>query len=302
MIGFELSKEQNKLVKEIRGLVQGEIAPRSLEMDRRGDESFDWSLVNILARHNLTCPIIPQKFGGLGLNYLTTALVLEEIAKGCAGLSAVINTNMHAVSPILAVSSSNQQETFLPIMAGTKPGLASFALTEPNAGSDVSSISTLAEIDNNGYLIHGVKDYVLNASVASFFVIFTTISPFQGRASLRAFIVPSSTPGLSIGRTRRKAGIRYSNTSEVILNHVRITNDGVLGGDSSGSGYLILTQALDRGRALVGAASVGIAQAAYELTLNMRVPEYNLENLLLNTKQLLLNWQIWQQKLSRPAS
>ena len=220
------------------------------------------------ARHNLTCPIIPKDYGGLGLNYLTTALLLEEIAKGCAGLASVMNTNMHAVSPILSVGTNKQKETYLPLMTGATPALASFALTEPNAGSDVSSISTLAQIDKGGYVINGVKDFILNASVASFFVVFATTSPRHGRHSLRAFIIPSSTPGLSIGRIRRKEGIRYSNTSEVLLDHVRVPKDSMLGGDTSGSGYLILTQALDRGRALVGAASVGIAQAAYELALS----------------------------------
>ncbi|NLW43910.1 MAG: acyl-CoA dehydrogenase [Syntrophomonadaceae bacterium] len=268
MIGFDLTREQKRLVEKARALVREEIIPRALEIDAQGDDRFDWSFAELLAKHNLLCPTIPREYGGLELNHLTTALLLEEIAQGCAGVATVLNTNIHAASPIVLAGTREQKEAFLPLLTSSQPALAAFALTEPSAGSDVGAISSLAEPDGDEYVITGTKDYILNASVASFFTVFACVTPIRNRASLRAFIIPASTPGLTLGRVRNKVGIRYANTSEVLLDGVRVSAYSMVGGNRSGSGYLLLTQTLDRGRALVGAVAVGIAQAAYNLALN----------------------------------
>ena len=268
MISLDLTREQKRFVERLRELVREEITPKALELDAKGDDQFDWSIASLLASHNLLCPTIPTEFGGLGLNHLTTALLLEELSFGCAGVATVLNANIHAASPIILAGTKQQKESFLPLLVSSTPALAAFALTEPEAGSDVESISSLAEADGDEFLINGSKDYVLNASVADFFSAFVCIHPAHKRASLRAFIIPSTTPGLSLGRARNKIGIRYANTSEVILDQVRVSADNMIGGNRSGSGYLLLTQTLDRGRALVGAVAVGIAQAAYNLALN----------------------------------
>ena len=268
MISFDLTREQRRIVEKTRDLVREEILPRSLEIDAQGDERFDWSFAALLAKHNLLCPTIPKEYGGLGLNHLTTALLIEEIALGCAGVATVLNANIHAASPIVLAGTREQKEAFLPLLTTSEPVLAAFALTEPEAGSDVGAISSLAESDGDEYVITGSKDYVLNASVASFFTVFACVTPIRNRASLRAFIIPASAPGLSPGTVKNKIGIRYANTSEVFLDQVRVSVDNMVGGNRSGSGYLLLTQTLDRGRALVGAVAVGIAQAAYNLALN----------------------------------
>jgi len=268
MISLDLTREQKRIVEKTRALVREEITPKSLEIDANGDDQFDWSIANLLSKHNLLCPTIPKEYGGLGMNHLTTALLIEEISMGCAGVATVMNANIHAASPIVLAGTKHQKESFLPLLASTTPALAAFALTEPGAGSDVESITSSAEADGEEYVITGTKDYVLNASAASFFATFVCIPPFHNRASLRAFIIPASTPGLSLGRVRNKVGIRYANTSEILLDRVRVSADNMVGGNRSGSGYLLLTQTLDRGRALVGAVAVGIAQASFNLALN----------------------------------
>ncbi len=265
MVSLELTKEQKKLVQKTQELVREEIAPRALTLDKQGDDHFDWSLIKILSQHNLVCPTIPQEYGGLGLDHLTTALVIEEIAAGCAGLAAVVDANMHAASPIILAGTKEQKETFLAQLGSYNPAVASFALTEPQAGSDVAAVTTMAQLDGDEYIISGCKDFVLNASVASFYSVFAATNPHQKRASLRAFILPADLPGLMVGQNKHKVGLRYSNTSEVILDQVRVAGNRVVGGDRAGSGYLLLTQTFDRGRALVGATAVGIARAAYEM-------------------------------------
>lgn len=268
MINLELSKEQKRLTEKTREIVQAEIVPHALFMDQAGDDSFDWRLARALSRHNLLCPTIPKEFGGLGLSHLSAALVMEEIAAGCAGVAAVIDANMHAASPIILAGNRYQQETFLPGMTGPDAHIAAFALTEPDAGSDIGSVAAFARPTGKGYTLTGRKDYVLNASAAHFFSVFASTEQSRERASLRAFLVPAASDGLSLGEIRHKVGIKYANTSGVSFNGVLVPEDHVVGGDRAGSGYLLLMQTFDRGRALVGATAVGVARAAYEMALN----------------------------------
>lgn len=268
MINLELTCEQKKLVQITRELVNQDIRPKSLDFDQRGDTQFEWSMVNTLTEEKLICPIIPREYGGLEADYLTTALVLEEIAAGCAGLAAVIIANIHAVSPVIIAGSKQQKETFLPPQTSTTPVLASFAVTEAEAGSDLASISALAQQEEGEYVITGTKDFIFNASVANFFSVFANVNSSLNLSNIRAFIIPASSPGLTIGAVRNKVGLRYANTSEVIFKQVRIPKYNVIGGDRAGSGYLLLTQTLDRGRALVGASAVGLGRAAYEMAMD----------------------------------
>ncbi|MGE5396430.1 MAG: acyl-CoA dehydrogenase family protein [Chitinophagales bacterium] len=268
MISLELTREQKKWVETARGVVKEEISPRALELDQKGDAEFDWAPVKALAECNLVCPTVPREYGGPGLGHLTTAIVMEEIAAGCAGVAAVVAANMHAAAPIILAGTEYQKETFLVPLVLPEPSVASFALTEPEAGSDVESINAFAQFENHKYRLTGRKDFVLNASVAKFISVFAATTHQQKRSSMRAFIVPNPSSGLVIGQNRRKAGIRYANTSELILDGVEIPERNVIGGDKAGSGYLLLTQAFDRGRALVGAIAVGIARAAYEMALD----------------------------------
>lgn len=258
-----MSSEQKEIVMLVRRLVDSEIRPLAWEIDANGDDIFDWKLINILAKHNLIAPIIPREYGGRGLDYLTTSLVIEEIAAGCAGLAACLVGIIHAIIPIIVGGSEKQKETFLPKLVGPKAALMSFALTEPRGGSDLERLETLAVHQGSHYYINGVKDFIINGAVADYVTVCATTNPAYGRAGFQFFLVPACE--IKESHIRNKMGLKYANTAQLVLQNSAVSIDNVIGGE--GVGYLILTQTLDYGRALVGAIEVGIARSAYELAL-----------------------------------
>jgi len=193
-------------------------------------------------------------------------LLLEELAATCAGVAAVVTANIHAVSPIILAGTKQQKKIFLSPLSSTKPHLAALALTEPKVGSDIASISTLAVKKEGGWSISGSKDFVINGGVASFTTLFATIDPEKRRSGIMSFILPANLSGIKKGTVRRKLGIRYAHTAQLILDQVAVPDEMVIG--KRGSAYLLLMETFDRGRALAGAVSVGLARAAYEYALN----------------------------------
>jgi alkylation response protein AidB-like acyl-CoA dehydrogenase len=154
---FSLTKQQHELVLVVRELAEQEIKPYARSKNFSQNNDFDWYLVRKLGEHNLICPTVPKEYGGLGLDIFTTALVIEEIAAACPGLAAVIDTNLHAVQPLLLAATPKQKEKFLPGLTGISASLAAFALTEPSGGSDLNSMTTLAHKTSHGFLINGRK-------------------------------------------------------------------------------------------------------------------------------------------------
>lgn len=263
MIGFQMSKDQTELIAMVKELVEKKIAPQAIEMDARGDDTFDWRLAEILAQHNLIAPVIPRAYGGRGLDFQTFAMVIEEIAAGSAGLAACMVGVMHAITPIILAGSESQKERLLPPLTLPVPALAAFALTEPKGGSDIERLSTIAQLKGEDYILNGSKDYIVNGSVARFITVCATTNPRSGRAGLRFFVVPGEEIKNKI--TRNKLGIKYTNTAQLMFDGNSVPSDNVIGNE--GSGYPLLTQTLDYGRALVGAIEVGIARAAFQIAL-----------------------------------
>lgn len=263
MIGFEMTREQGDLVKETVHLLQEEIAPSVLDMDNKSTGTFDWSYAEILARHNLLNPLIPEEYGGRGLDFITTALIIEEIAAVCAGLAACMVGSMHALLPIMIAGSEQQKQRFLPLYTRPQPALAAFALTEPKGGSDIEILQTTVQQDKGSWVINGVKDYVVNGAIANYITVCSNDGSGR-RASHRFLAVPGQDAVVS--QLRRTLGIRYTNTAQLQFQDVRVPADYLIG--EHDSGYLLLNQTLDLGRALIGAIEVGIARAAYELVLN----------------------------------
>lgn len=273
---LSLSKQQNELVYLVRQLVQQEIRPLCLPVNPSENQKFDWSVVKVLSKHNLVCPTIPEEYGGLGLDYFTTALIIEEIAAGYPGLAAVIDATLHAVEPILLAGTKKQKEEFLPLLTGSDAGLASFALTESTGGSDFNLINTFAKKSENGFILNGSKDYVINAPVASFISLIAITNHTHKKPSMRLILVPANTPGFKIGKEYYASGMNFAQISETIFDNALIPADLAIKADEAGSGYLLLTQTFDLGRALVGATSVGIARAAYETALGFAENRYQL--------------------------
>jgi len=262
---FSLNKQQHDLVLMTREIA-GEIKSIALNPDF-STEQFETKIVRLLAQNNLLCPTIPKEYGGRGLNRFTTALIIEEIAAGFPSAAAVIDATIHAIEPILLAGSKWQQEEYLPMLAGANAGRASFALTESTGGSDLSLITTKAVKEGEGFLLNGSKDWVINAARAKFIAVIAAIESSRKKADLRVFIVPQSARGLKMGVKRNTIGLDYAYIGEIIFDQAYIDKSNVIKSDEAGSGYLLLTQTFDLGRAMVGATSVGIARAAYETAL-----------------------------------
>jgi alkylation response protein AidB-like acyl-CoA dehydrogenase len=262
---FSLNSYQKELVFRSRE-VAGEIKSIALSPDF-SVEQFEEKIVRLLARNNLLCPTIPKEYGGLGLDRFTTALVIEEIAAGFPSAAAVVDATIHAAEPILLAGSRQQQEAYFPLLTGDNAGLASFALTEAAGGSDLSLMQTTAAKSGDGFLLNGTKDWVINVAQAKFLAVIAAIDKNKRKSSLRVFIVPQSNPGLKLGVKRETIGLEFAYIGETIFDQAYIDKSNVIKSDEAGSGYLLLTQTFDLGRAMVGATSVGIARAAYETAL-----------------------------------
>lgn len=264
---FSLNDEQLILVEQVRELCQEQIHPYYINKVET-EEEFDWWPIKQLGELNLICPTIPKEYGGLGLDIFTTCLLMEEIGAYWPGLAAVIDTNLHAVQPLLLAGSHQQKEKYLPLLTGVNGALAAFALTEPSGGSDINSMYTIAEKNLDGFVVNGSKEYVLNAPQASFISLFAMTELQKKKSSIRCFIVPEGLPGLEIKNPRNFAALDYAQIANVVFNAAYLDNNSIIKEDELYSGYLLLSQTFDIGRAMVGATSVGIARAAYELALD----------------------------------
>ena len=264
MVDFSLTDEQKKLIEEVRAMGP-ELEKKSLEIDAAGDDHFDYSLVSQLAEQNLLTPIVPVRFGGRGFDYFTNALFFEEIGAICTGLAAVLGFNSHVGSIISMVGNEEQKETYLPLLTEKTPRLAAVALSESGAGSDVGSMTTTATFEDGRYLINGTKDYMINGAIADLSVCFAVLDPTRGRSTMVTFIIPGQAEGLEVGTLRNKMGIRHALTHEMIFRGVQVDPKNIIG--DVGNGYMVVTQAIDRDKVMVGAASVGLARSAYNKAL-----------------------------------
>jgi acyl-CoA dehydrogenase len=208
----------------------------------------------------LNCTI-PKEYKGGGLNAVDTAIVSEELAAGCVGLFTTMMVNSLAFTPIILFGSHEQKDKFLSPYA-EKPMLAAFALTEREAGSDAGRVQTTADKDGSDYVINGSKCFISNGGVATTYVIFANTDKDKGTRGMSAFIVPADTPGLQIGKVEDKMGHRASKTTELFFDDMRIPKENLLA--KEGLGFLVAMKTLDKARASVGAAGVGVAREALD--------------------------------------
>ena len=257
-MNFELNVEQLAIQKMTREFVEKEVIPVAAHYDEI--EEMPVELIRRMVRQGYATVSLPEKYGGAGMDQVTLCLVTEELGRGCAGIATSVGANTLAALPILLAGSEEQKERYLSAIAGGK--LASFCLTEPGAGSDVSAIATTALADGDDYVINGVKCFITNGGYADLYVVFALTNPKRGVRSLTPFVVERGTPGLSAGKKEKKMGIRASNTSEVILEEVRVPAGNRLG--KEGSGFRAAMETFDLSRPMIGALAVGVARAAYE--------------------------------------
>jgi acyl-CoA dehydrogenase len=260
MISFELTEEQKILRQMARKFAQNEIVPVAAQYDQEGtfprdiaQKAFDTGLIN---------DVIPEEYGGPGTSYVDSCIINEELAAGCAGVATTIMANSLALTPILLAGTDEQKKRFFVPMC-EKLTFAAFCLTEPEAGSDVSAVSTTAVRDGDEYVINGAKQFITNGGVADLLTVFVSTDKSKGARGLSAIVVrKDETSGVSVGKELDKMGQRASNTAEVVFEDVRVPLDNLLG--KEGDGFKIAMKTFDTTRAIVAAVSVGVARCAHE--------------------------------------
>ncbi|MYL51866.1 acyl-CoA dehydrogenase [Pontibacillus yanchengensis] len=261
---FSLTKEQEMTQKMVRDFAQEVIAPRAVELDKNSE--FPKDIFDEMGKLGILGIPFPEKYGGAGGDTLTYALAVEEIGRVCAGtgLSYAAAVSLGA-SPIYYFGTEEQKQEYLvPLAKGE--ALGSFGLTEPNAGSDAGGTQTRAELDGDEYVINGEKSWITNAEYArNITVTAVTGKDDKGKSIISAFIVPQGTKGMKINSNYDKMGVRASNTSEIVLEDVRVPRENVLGDPEKGFNQFLYT--LDGGRISIAALAVGIAQASLDKAL-----------------------------------
>jgi acyl-CoA dehydrogenase len=262
MIDFELTPEQRALQQLSREFTAKDIAPVAARLDRDGE--FPMAVCRAAFDAGLLTISIPERYGGGGLSGLDTLIVREENAAGCAGITTAMGALDLAATPLCLAGSDAQQREFFGQVT-SEFGLASYALTEPDAGSDVAAIRTRAAKHGEEYVLSGVKRWITGAIHARWLVVFASTDPDRGRDGLSAFVVPRDSPGLSVPRREDMMGQRASATCEVLLEEVRVPAANLLGGE--GAGFKIAMATFNRTRPGTAIAAVGLARCAMEHAL-----------------------------------
>lgn len=265
MIGFDLTEEQLSYQKAARVFAEREMKPYAAELDRRQEKAFDWEIVRRFSKENLTGLSVPQEYGGLGVDSLTAALVVEELGAGCLGITEVVGGTWLATTCLTLVGNEDQKGRYLPLVCGEHCALAGLAVTEPEAGSDIAAIRTRATRKGNYYLLNGTKAFITNAGLGRFYIVIATTDPQKRHGGLNAFIVDGDAKGLSLGSVDDKMGLRACQTGELIFDNVEVPLENLLGVENTG--FLIAMQTLDMTRPCLGASAVGVARAAFETAL-----------------------------------
>ncbi|MFS0782112.1 acyl-CoA dehydrogenase [Bacillus sp. 1P06AnD] len=261
---FSLSKEQKMIQEMVRDFAQKEIKPLAIELDR--EARFSQPLFKRMGELGLLGIPFPEQYGGAGGDTISYAIAVEEIGKVCGGtgLSYAAAVSLGA-SPIYYFGTEEQKQTYLvPLASGE--GIAAFGLTEPNAGSDAGGTKTTAVLDGDEYVINGEKCWITNGTYAkTVTVTAVTGKDERGKNIISALIVPQGTPGMTITAPYEKMGVRASDTTQIVLEDVRVPKENILGDSQKGFKQFLYT--LDGGRISIAALAVGLAQGAFEKAL-----------------------------------
>jgi alkylation response protein AidB-like acyl-CoA dehydrogenase len=257
------SEEQRMIRDSAREFARQELKPHAAQWDRDG-----WiadATVARLGEMGLLGMMVPDEWGGSYTDYVAYALAVEEVAAGCAATAALMSVHSSvACGPILKFGTAEQKRRYLPDMAQGK-AIGCFCLTEPQAGSEAHNLRTRAVLQNGSWILNGSKQFVTNAKRARIAIVFAVTDPELKKKGISAFIVPTGTPGLAVGRPEHKLGIRGSDTCAITFTDCRIPAECLLG--ERGKGLSIALSNLEGGRIGIAAQAVGIARAAFEAAL-----------------------------------
>ncbi|MFX3617484.1 MAG: acyl-CoA dehydrogenase family protein [Sporolactobacillus sp.] len=261
MVDLALTKMQKEWQEKTRTFVNDYIIPNASKYDQTGD--FPQPIVEKAKEFGLLSIAAPETIGGPGLDALASALVGEELGKGCVGLQTTLGGNGLASYPVLFGGTEDQVKLYFEHILNGE--LAAFALTEPGAGSDPSAIQTTAVRKGDHYMINGTKCFCTNGGHAGVFTVFASTDPAQKNRGLSAFIVEADREGITVGKKENKMGIRASNTVEVIFNDVAVPIDHRIGDE--GQGFKIAMKTLDVARLSVGASALGLSKRILKETI-----------------------------------
>jgi alkylation response protein AidB-like acyl-CoA dehydrogenase len=259
----EIQQQREEWREKAREAAKTIVAPRAAEIDEAGE--FAWDLVEAYSKYGFLSLLIPKEYGGMDVDTTSFCIVAEEIAKVCASSALLVIVQAVGTMPVVLGGTNELKEKVLTRLAQEK-GLICFCLTEPESGSDAASVRTKAVFKNDSYVINGRKCFITNGGVADFYTVFATIYPGKKTEGITGFVVEKGTPGLSIGKTEEKMGIRGSNTTEVILEDVKVPISQRIGDE--GAGWWQMMRTLNRSRPAIGAQAVGLAQGALDYLLS----------------------------------
>ena len=259
-MNFDLTEEQKLLKQTIRDFAETQIAPGAAARDEAA--RFPTELIPKMAELGLFGIMIPQEYGGAGLDTLSAAIIGEELARVDAAIALIVAShNSLCAAHILNFGSEMQKQKYLPPLAhGEK--LGAWALTEPGSGSDAAALKTRATLEGEHWVLSGEKQFITQGSTAGVYVIMTSTEPSQGKRGISAFIAESGTAGLRVGKIENKLGVRASDTVAVQIEDARVPKANLLG--QLNGGFDDVLKVLQGGRVGIGAMAVGIAQGAFE--------------------------------------
>ncbi|KHK60161.1 acyl-CoA dehydrogenase [Burkholderia sp. A9] len=259
-----LNDEQEMIRDSMRAYAQERLAPNAAEWSR--NHTFPSDALKELGELGALGVVVPEEWGGAGLDYLSLAVALEEISAGDGATSTIVSVQNSLVCGItLKYGSTQQKQEWLTALAQGK-SLGCFCLTEPHAGSDAAAIRTTAVRDGDDWVINGVKQFITTGKNADVAIVFAVTDKGAGRHGISCFLVPTHTKGYIVGRIEEKMGQHASDTAQILFEDCRVPGASLMG--NTGDGYRIALSDLEAGRIGIAAQSVGMARAAFEAALN----------------------------------
>ncbi|MFE9046580.1 acyl-CoA dehydrogenase family protein, partial [Streptomyces sp. NPDC007818] len=256
---YRLSEEHEMLRESVRALAEAKIAPFAAAVDEEG--RFPQEALDALVANDLHAVHVPEAYGGAGADALATVIVIEEVARACGSSSLIPAVNKLGSLPVILSGSEELKAKYLaPLAAGD--AMFSYALSEPDAGSDAAGMKTRAVRDGDFWVLNGVKRWITNAGVSEYYTVMAVTDPEKRSKGISAFVVEKGDEGVSFGAPEKKLGIKGSPTREVYLDNVRIPADRMIGDE--GTGFATAMKTLDHTRITIAAQALGIAQGALD--------------------------------------